>query len=230
MGKALIGNVPRPLSRLITGFDIMTRYPRRWSLRTGSAFAFVRTRTTGIQSVSCCGNIRRTGPHRCRSDRCLLRQREAEYVHLAAASGRMIIANNTYPAEFIRDNPAIQRNLIHAAHRHGRAVSSFLGSTSCIYPRLAPQPMKEECLLTGPLEATRPPLRAVHRRDRDVLELQPHYSTKYLAVMPTNLSTAPATTITYENSHHPPNLLRKFHEAKQSGAQLTVTVWGTGHA
>jgi GDP-L-fucose synthase len=131
-----------------------------------------------------------------------------EYVFLAAAKVGGIVANNSYPAEFIRDNLVIQANVIHAAWRHGVTRLMFLGS-SCIYPKLAPQPMREDCLLTGPLEPT-----------------NRQYGTKYLAAMPTNLY-GPGDNYHPENSHVIPALLRKFHDAKQRG-ERTVTIWGTG--
>ncbi|WKB52150.1 GDP-L-fucose synthase family protein [Eleftheria terrae] len=149
-----------------------------------------------------------------------------EYVFLAAAKVGGIVANDTYPADFIRDNLAIQLNVIEAARRHGVARLMFLGS-SCIYPKLAPQPMREDSLLTGPLEPTN---RAYALAKIAGVEMcwsyNRQYGTKYLAVMPTNLY---GTGDNYDlhTSHVIPALIRKFHEAKQSGAG-TVTVWGTG--
>ena len=132
-----------------------------------------------------------------------------------------------YPAEFIRDNLAIQTNVIHAAHLAGVKRLLFLGS-SCIYPKLAPQPMREDAPAHRPAGADQPALRAGQdRRHRDVLELQP--PVRHAATSPRcrPTCTARATTTTRTNSHVIPALLRKFHEAKQRG-DTTVTVWGTG--
>lgn len=149
-----------------------------------------------------------------------------EYVFLAAAKVGGIVANDTYPADFIRDNLAIQTHVIHAAWRTGVKRLLFLGS-SCIYPRLAPQPMKESCLLTGPLEPTN---RAYALAKIAGIEMCWSYNrqhgTQYLAVMPTNLY-GPGDNYHPQNSHVIPALLRKFHEAKQRG-DANVTVWGTG--
>ncbi|KAF7597938.1 MAG: GDP-fucose synthetase [Candidatus Dactylopiibacterium carminicum] len=149
-----------------------------------------------------------------------------EYVFLAAAKVGGIVANNTYPAEFIRDNLAIQTNVIHAAWKHGVTRLLFLGS-SCIYPKLAPQPMKEEHLLTGALEPTNRPYALAKIAGIEMCwSYNRQYDTKYLAAMPTNLY-GPGDNYHPENSHVIPALLRKFHEAKQSESQ-SVTVWGTG--
>lgn len=149
-----------------------------------------------------------------------------EYVFLAAAKVGGIVANNTYPAEFIRDNLAIQTNVIHAAWKHGVKRLLFLGS-SCIYPRLAPQPMKEEYLLLGPLESTNRPYALAKIAGIEMCwSYNRQYGTKYLAVMPTNLY-GPGDNYHPENSHVIPALLRKFHEAKESGTKHVV-VWGTG--
>jgi len=116
-----------------------------------------------------------------------------DYVFLAAARVGGIHANNTYPAEFIRDNLAIQTNIVHAAWRHQVKRLLFLGS-SCIYPKLAPQPLKEESLLTGPLEATNRPYALAKIAGIEMCwAYNRQYQTQYLAAMPTNL-TAPATT------------------------------------
>lgn len=148
------------------------------------------------------------------------------YVFLAAAKVGGIVANNTYPAEFIRDNLAIQTNIIHAAYRNNVKRLMFLGS-SCIYPKLAPQPMKEECLLTGPLEPTNRPYALAKIAGIEMCwSYNRQYGTKYLAVMPTNLY-GPGDNYHPENSHVIPALIRKFHEAKEAKAP-TVTVWGTG--
>jgi GDP-L-fucose synthase len=149
-----------------------------------------------------------------------------EYVFLAAAKVGGIIANYRYPVEFLADNLAIQNNVIAAAHRHGVARLLFLGS-SCIYPKQAPQPMREDSLLTGPLESSN---RAYALAKIAGIELiwsyNRQYGTQYTAAMPTNLY-GPGDNYHPENSHVIPGLLRKFHEAKASGAK-SVTVWGTG--
>jgi len=149
-----------------------------------------------------------------------------DYVFLAAARVGGIHANNTYPAEFIRDNLAIQTNVIHAAYKNDVRRLLFLGS-SCIYPKLAPQPMKEEHLLTGPLEPTNRPYALAKIAGIEMCwAYNRQYGTQYLAVMPTNLY-GPGDNYHPENSHVIPALIRKFHEAKQADSP-TVTVWGTG--
>ena len=149
-----------------------------------------------------------------------------QYVFLAAAKVGGIVANNSFPAEFIRDNLAIQTNVIHAAHLTGVQRLLFLGS-SCIYPRLAPQPMPENCLLSGPLEPTNRPYALAKIAGIEMCwSYNRQYGTKYLAAMPTNLY-GPGDNYHPTNSHVIPALLRKFHEAKQRG-ETTVTVWGTG--
>jgi len=149
-----------------------------------------------------------------------------EYVVLAAAKVGGIMANNTYPAEFIHQNLAIQTNVIHEACRSGVKRLLFLGS-SCIYPRDCPQPMKEEYLLTGPLEATNSPYAVAKIAGIEMCSAyNRQYDTQYLAVMPTNLY-GPGDNFDFENSHVLPALIRKMHEAKYAG-QPTVTIWGTG--
>ncbi|WP_447862858.1 GDP-L-fucose synthase family protein [Nitrospira calida] len=149
-----------------------------------------------------------------------------EYVFLAAAKVGGIHANNTYPAEFFRDNLAIQTNVIHEAWCTGVKRLLFLGS-SCIYPRLALQPMKEEYLLTGPLEPTNRPYAIAKIAGIEMCwSYNRQYGTQYLAVMPTNLY-GPGDNYHRENSHVIPALIRRFHEAKQTNAP-TVIVWGTG--
>lgn len=149
-----------------------------------------------------------------------------DYVFLAAAKVGGIHANNEYPAEFIRDNLAIQTNIIHAAYRNRVNRLMFLGS-SCIYPKAAPQPMKEEYLLTGPLEPTNRPYALAKIAGIEMCwSYNRQYGTKYLAVMPTNLY-GPGDNFHPENSHVIPALIRKFHEAKVANAP-TVTVWGSG--
>jgi GDP-L-fucose synthase len=151
---------------------------------------------------------------------------EPDYVFLAAAKVGGIVANNTYPANFIRDNLAVQTNVIHSAFLSGVKRLMFLGS-SCIYPKMAPQPIKETALLTGPLEPTN---RAYALAKIAGIEMCWSYNrqhgTRYLAAMPTNLY-GPGDNYHPQNSHVIPALLRKFHDAKQMG-EPTVTVWGTG--
>ena len=153
-------------------------------------------------------------------------QQKPDYVFLAAARVGGIVANNSFPAEFIRDNLAIQTNIIHATYVNQVQRLMFLGS-SCIYPKMAPQPMKEEYLLTGPLEPTN---RAYALAKIAGVEMcwsyNRQYGTSYLAAMPTNLY-GPGDNYHPENSHVIPALIRKFHEAKVSGAK-EVVVWGTG--
>ncbi len=149
-----------------------------------------------------------------------------DYVFLAAAKVGGILANNEYPAEFIRDNLAIQTNILHAAWKNGVKRLLFLGS-SCIYPKFAPQPMKEEHLLTGPLEPTnRPYALAKIAGIEQCWSCNRQYKTQFLAVMPTNLY-GPGDNYHPQNSHVIPALLRKFHEARVA-KNPSVTVWGTG--
>ena len=153
-------------------------------------------------------------------------QEQPDYVFLAAAKVGGIHANNEYPAEFIRDNLTIQTNTIHAAYANQVKRLMFLGS-SCIYPKLAPQPMKEEYLLTGPLEPTNRPYALAKIAGIEMCwSYNRQYGAKYLAAMPTNLY-GPGDNYHPENSHVIPALIRKFHEAKLSGAK-EVVVWGTG--
>ncbi len=149
-----------------------------------------------------------------------------DYVVLAAAKVGGIHANDTYPADFIRINLAIALNVIHGAWRVGVERLLFLGS-SCIYPREAPQPMREEALLTGPLEPTNEPYAVAKIAGIKLCEsYNRQHGTRYRSVMPTNLY-GPNDNFHPENSHVIPALLRRFHEAKESGAG-SVTVWGTG--
>lgn len=158
--------------------------------------------------------------------RAFFQQEKPEYVFLAAAKVGGIVANNTYPAEFIRDNLAIQNNVIHSAYLSGVKRLMFLGS-SCIYPKLAPQPMREETLLTGPLEPTNRPYALAKIAGIEMCwSYNRQYGTKYLAAMPTNLY-GPGDNYHLQNSHVIPALLRKFHEAREQG-EPSVTVWGTG--
>lgn len=154
-------------------------------------------------------------------------QREKpEYVFLAAAKVGGIHANNTYPAEFIHLNLAIQNNVIHQSYLQGVKRLLFLGS-SCIYPRLAPQPMKEEYLLTGPLEPTNEPYAIAKIAGIKTCEAyNRQYGTQFIAVMPTNLY-GPGDNFHPENSHVLPALIRRFHEAKRQDAPQVV-VWGSG--
>lgn len=149
-----------------------------------------------------------------------------EYVFLAAAKVGGIHANNTYPAEFIYENLAIQTNVIHQSYLAGVKRLLFLGS-SCIYPRDCPQPIKEEYLLTSELEPTNRPYALAKIAGIEMCwSYNRQYGTQYLAVMPTNLY-GTGDNYHLENSHVIPALIRKFHEAKANN-QPTVTVWGTG--
>lgn len=154
-------------------------------------------------------------------------QEEApDYVFLAAARVGGIHANNTYPAEFIYSNLVIQTNVFHAAWKANVERLLFLGS-SCIYPRECPQPIKEEYLLTGPLEATNRPYALAKIAGVEMCwSYNRQYGTRYLAAMPTNLYGA-GDNYDLANSHVLPALIRKFHEAKQRGDK-EVIVWGTG--
>ena len=149
-----------------------------------------------------------------------------EYVILAAAKVGGIMANNSYPAEFIHVNLSIQTNVIHNAWRSGVKRLLFLGS-SCIYPRLAPQPMKEEYLLTGLLEPTNEPYAIAKIAGIKMCEAyNRQYGTEFIAVMPTNLY-GPGDNFHPEHSHVLPALIRRFHEAKEAAAP-EVVVWGSG--
>ncbi len=149
-----------------------------------------------------------------------------DYVFLAAARVGGILANNTYPADFIRDNLAIQTNIIDAAYENRVRRLMFLGS-SCIYPKLALQPLKEESLLTGPLEPTNRPYALAKIAGIEMCwSYNRQYGTRFLAAMPTNLY-GPGDNYHPENSHVIPALIRKFHAAKVSNASA-VAVWGTG--
>jgi len=149
-----------------------------------------------------------------------------EFVFLAAAKVGGIVANNTYPAEFISENLKIQTNVIDSAYRHGVKRLLFLGS-SCIYPRDCPQPIKEEYLLTGPLEPTNRPYALAKIAGIEMCwSYNRQYGTRFLAVMPTNLY-GPGDNYHPENSHVIPALIRRFYEAKLKSSP-SVTVWGTG--
>jgi GDP-L-fucose synthase len=147
-------------------------------------------------------------------------------VYLAAAKVGGIHANNTYPAEFIYQNLMIQANVIHAAWQSGVQKLLFLGS-SCIYPKMAAQPMREDALLSGQLEATNEPYAIAKIAGIKLCEsYNRQYGVDYRSVMPTNLY-GPGDNYHPENSHVIPALIRRFHEAKVSGA-TNVTIWGTG--
>ena len=149
-----------------------------------------------------------------------------EYVFLAAAKVGGIMANSTYPAEFIRDNLLIELSIIDAAYRSGVKRLLFLGS-SCIYPKRCPQPMKEEYLMTGPLEPTNSPYAVAKIAGIEMCRAyNRQYGTSFLPVMPTNLYGS-RDNFDLETSHVLPALIRKFHEAKVKG-EKTVIIWGTG--
>ena len=148
------------------------------------------------------------------------------HVFVAAARVGGILANSTYPADFIRDNLAIELNLIDAAHRHGVEKLVFLGS-SCIYPKHAPQPMKEEHLLTGTLEPTNAPYAIAKIAGVEMCRAyNTQYGTKFVSAMPTNLY-GPGDNFDLQTSHVLPALIRKLHEAKERG-DAEVVLWGTG--
>ena len=149
-----------------------------------------------------------------------------EYVFLAAAKVGGIVANNTYRADFIYHNIMIQNNVIHAAYENGVTKLMFLGS-SCIYPKNAPQPLKEEYLLTGLLEPTNEPYAIAKIAGIKMCEAyRDQYGCNFISVMPTNLY-GPNDNYGLNNSHVLPALLRKFIEAKNNG-EKSVTIWGTG--
>jgi GDP-L-fucose synthase len=149
-----------------------------------------------------------------------------EVVILAAARVGGIYANNSRPALFIRDNLLIQDNVIDAAHRAGTAKFVFLGS-SCIYPKLAPQPIKEEYILTGPLEPTNEPYAIAKIAGVKMCEAyRREFGFNAISLMPTNLY-GPGDNFDLQNAHVLPSLIRRFHEAKVRGED-SVTVWGTG--
>lgn len=153
-------------------------------------------------------------------------QERPEYVFLAAAKVGGILANDTFRATFLYDNLMIQNNVIHEAHRSGVTKLLFLGS-SCIYPKMAPQPLREEYLLTGPLEPTNEPYAIAKIAGIKLCEAyREQYGSNFISVMPTNL-------YGYHDNYHPehshvlPALIRRFHEAKVDGAP-SVRIWGTG--
>ncbi len=149
-----------------------------------------------------------------------------EYVFLAAAKVGGILANDTRPGEFLRDNLAIQTNVIDAAWRHGSRKLLFLGS-SCIYPQLAPQPLREEYLLTGPLEPTNEWYAIAKIAGLKMCQAyRRQHGFDAISLMPTNLY-GPGDNFSLQDSHVLPALLRRFHEAREQGA-AEVVVWGTG--
>ncbi|MCZ8519331.1 MULTISPECIES: GDP-L-fucose synthase [Paenibacillus] len=151
---------------------------------------------------------------------------QVEYVFLAAAKVGGIVANNEYPATFIRDNLMIQTNVIDSAHKNGVKKLMFLGST-CIYPKFAPQPMREEDLLTGILEPTNEPYAIAKIAGIKMCQsYNRQFGTSYISVMPTNLY-GPNDNFDLKNSHVLPAMIRKFHEAKAEGKPV-VELWGTG--
>lgn len=154
------------------------------------------------------------------------RREQPEYVFLAAAKVGGIVANNTYRAEFLYDNLLIEANVIHAAWQQGVKKLMFLGS-SCIYPKLAPQPLKEEYLLTGLLEPTNEPYAIAKIAGIKLCDAyRAQYGCHFISVMPTNLY-GPNDNYDLEKSHVLPALIRKFHEAKKKGSP-EVVLWGSG--
>ena len=155
-------------------------------------------------------------------------QEKPEYVFLAAAKVGGIEANRTAPADFMWQNMMLEMNVIHSAWKSGVKKLEFLGS-SCIYPRMAPQPMKEECLLTGALESTNEAYALAKISGlRYCQYLNRQYGTHYISVMPTNLY-GPCDNYHPTHSHVLPAMIRRFHEAKEEGAP-SVTCWGDGNA
>ncbi len=153
-------------------------------------------------------------------------QEKPDYVFLAAAKVGGIMANSTYGAEFIYDNIMIQTNIIHNSYKSGVKKLLFLGS-SCIYPKFAPQPMKEEYLLTGELEPTNEPYAIAKITGIKMCQAyNRQYGTNYISVMPTNLY-GPNDNFDLETSHVLPAMIRKFHEAKLNNSP-EVVLWGTG--
>ena len=153
-------------------------------------------------------------------------EQDVRQVYLTAAKVGGIHANDTYPAEFIRDNLAIQTNVIHAASQSGVEKLLFLGS-SCIYPKLAEQPLREETLLTGPLEPTNESYAIAKIAGIKMCQAyRKQYGFDAISAMPTNLY-GPGDNFDLENSHVLPALIRKFHEARVKGAEA-VEVWGSG--
>ena len=153
-------------------------------------------------------------------------QERPEYVFLAAAKVGGILANSTYPAQFIYDNLMIQANVIHQAYVHGVKKLFFLGS-SCIYPKFCPQPIKEEYLLDGKLEPTNKPYAVAKIAGITMCQAyNRQYNTHFISAMPTNLF-GPGDNFHPNDSHVIPALMRRLHEAKVAGSEK-VMVWGTG--
>ena len=158
--------------------------------------------------------------------RAFFEKEKPDHVFLAAAKVGGILANNTYRGEFLYDNLMIQSNVIDSAWRNGVKKLMFLGS-SCIYPKLAPQPLKEDYLLTGPLEETNEPYAIAKIAGIKLCDAyRAQYGANYISVMPTNLY-GPNDNYDLNTSHVLPALIRKFHEAKKTGAP-SVVLWGTG--
>ncbi len=153
-------------------------------------------------------------------------EQKPDYVFLAAAKVGGIMANNIYRAEFLMDNLQIQNNIIDSAHRNGVKKLLFLGS-SCIYPKMAPQPLKEEYLLTGPLEPTNEPYAIAKIAGIKLCEAyRSQYGSNFISAMPTNLY-GPNDNYDLNNSHVLPAMIRKFHEAREEG-RAVMELWGTG--
>jgi GDP-L-fucose synthase len=160
--------------------------------------------------------------------RSFFEKEKPEYVFLAAAKVGGIMANKTYPADFIRDNLSIELNVIESAHKNKAKKLLFLGS-SCIYPKFATQPITESELLTGSLEETNRAYAVAKIAGIVMCEsYNKQYGTNFISVMPTNLY-GPQDNFDLETSHVLPALIRKFHDAKKTGVK-TVTLWGTGSA
>lgn len=155
-----------------------------------------------------------------------LEEEKPDYVFLAAAKVGGIVANNTYKGQFLYENLQIQNNVIHGSYLAGVKKLMFLGS-SCIYPKLAPQPLKEEYLLTGTLEPTNEPYAIAKIAGIKMCEAyRDQYGCNFISVMPTNLY-GPNDNYDLNNSHVLPAMIRKFHEAKRDG-KPSVELWGTG--
>lgn len=155
-----------------------------------------------------------------------IRDTKPDIIIVAAAKVGGILANDTYPYEFLMDNMLIQNNLISAAHKNNIPKLIFLGS-SCIYPKMAPQPIREKYLLTGPLEPTNEWYAIAKISGVKVIEaLRKEYNRDYVALMPTNLY-GPNDNYDLQSSHVLPSMIRKFHEAKENN-HSPVTLWGTG--
>ena len=156
----------------------------------------------------------------------LFEMERPDYIFIAAAKVGGILANNTYRGEFLYDNLMIQNNIIHAAYKNGVKKLMFLGS-SCIYPKMAPQPLKEEYLLTGPLEFTNEPYAIAKIAGIKLCDAyRSQYGCNFISVMPTNLY-GPNDNYDLKTSHVLPALIRKFHKAKRDNIPF-VEIWGTG--